>query len=133
MNFTLTDALAHYRAASETTHKFWGYYQVVAIGVAGFAWTQGDPQLQLFVWLSIAFLVFAVLSWRVVVHSQDEMFTAAKCVEAYLKTPETFVPDELRPIFDKVSPDTPEKVGVWHALLSVATLIAIWWRYALLC
>lgn len=38
MPLTLPDALTHYRAMYDATHKFWGYFQVVAASTTAFAW-----------------------------------------------------------------------------------------------
>lgn len=134
MSLSLADALSHYRAVSETTHKFWGYFQAVAAGTAAFAWSrEKSGEVELFVFVSIAFTVFAVLNWRLVVSSQAEAVSAAQCVKNNAATLDAAVPADLLPIIQRVSPDAAPLVGLWHAGLSLATLGAVWWRYYSLC
>jgi hypothetical protein len=83
MSLTLSDALSHYRSVSDATHRYWGYFQVVAIGTAGFAWSHAASDIQLFVFLSIAFVVFAVLNGRLVMSSQGEAVAAVQCIRNY--------------------------------------------------
>jgi len=133
MSLTLSDALSQFRAVSDTTHKFWGYFQAVAAGTAAFAWSQEAPaDVQLFVFLSVAFTVFAVLNWRLVVSSQAEAVATSKCVKDYASTLGVALPKDLLPIIQKVNPDPAALIGVWHAGLSLATLGAVWWRYNIL-
>jgi hypothetical protein len=130
MSITLSDALSHFRSVSDTTHKFWAYFQAVAIGTAAFAWSRDTPaDLQLFVFLSIAFAVFAVLNWRLVVSSQAEATNAAQCIKACAAAASS-IPPELLPLIHRIEPDPAPLIGVWHAGLSIATLGAVWWRYA---
>ena len=130
MTLTLSDALSHYRSVSDTTHKFWGYFQAVASGTAAFAWSREAPaDPQLFVFLSIAFAVFAVLNWRLVVSSQAEAVAAAQCVKSYASSAGPSVPSELLPLIQKLKPDPAPLIGRWHAGLSLVTLGAVWWRY----
>ena len=133
MSLTLSDALSQYRAISDTTHRFWGYFQAVAAGTAAFAWSQEAPSdVQLFVFLSLAFAVFAVLNWRLVVSSQAEAVAAAKCVKDYASALGATVPSDLQPIIQRLSPDPASLIACWHAGLSLATLGAVWWRYYIL-
>lgn len=130
MSLTLSDALSHYRSLSDTTHKFWGYFQVVAAGTAAFAWSRERTDLgQTFFLLAIAFSVFAILNWRLVVGSQAEMVNAAKCLKKYAESVQ--VPAELKPMLERINPDPAHRVGLWHAGLSLATLVAVLWRYLL--
>lgn len=130
MSLTLSDALSHYRAVSDTTHKFWGYFQAIAAGTAAFAWSRdGQDNANVLVLLGFGFAVFAILNWRLVCGSQCEAMTAADCVKAYARRPDVEVPSDLLPIIQKIAPDRPVVVGFWHASLSIATLVAIWWRY----
>ena len=81
MQLTLADALSHYRSVAETTHKFWGYFQAVSVGTAAFAWSRDNTsEVKLFALLSIAFAVFAIGNWRLVVSSQAEAVAAKKCI-----------------------------------------------------
>ena len=133
MSLTLSDALSQYRAVSDTTHKFWGYFQAVAAGTAGFAWSQGAPRdVQLFVFLSVAFTIFAILNLRLVVSSQAEAVAAANCAKKCASTLKDAIPNDLRPLIRHVNPDSALVVGLWHAGLSLATLGAVWWRYNIL-
>ena len=135
-DLSLSDALSHYRGVSDATHRFWGYFQAVAAGAAGFAWLREKPlDSRLLVVLSIAFVVFAVLNWRLIVQSQTEAKCASDSIKAYLRgddTPQgTAKPNvsvHLQPILAKLAPDKPTVVGAWHIGLSVATVVAIWWR-----
>ncbi|ETW93714.1 MAG: hypothetical protein ETSY2_50930 [Candidatus Entotheonella gemina] len=70
MAFSLNDAISHYRSITDTTHKFWGYFQAVAAGTAAFAWLRDAKSTALFVLHTIAFVVFAFLNGRLVVGSQ---------------------------------------------------------------
>lgn len=129
MSLTLSDALSHYRSVSDTTHKFWGYFQAVAAGTAAFAWArEGPADPQLFVFLLFAFAAFALLNWRLVVSSQAEAVAAAQCVKEYASRLST-VPPELLPLIQNLKPDPAPLIGAWHAGLSLATLGAVFWRY----
>jgi hypothetical protein len=129
MSLSLSDALSHYRSVSDATHRFWGYFQVVAGGTAAFAWSCATPDKQLFVFLSIAFAVFAVLNGRLVVSSQNEAVTAAQCIQNYASSATATIPSELVPLVLGITPDSKALILVWHAGLSLATLFAVWWRY----
>ncbi|MGH8076540.1 MAG: hypothetical protein ACREPE_04340 [Lysobacter sp.] len=133
MSLSLSDALSHYRHLSDTTHKFWAYFQAIAIGSAAFAWSRnapGDaPSLQL---LFAAFLVFAVLNWRLVTASQSAVVAAARCLKNHASGVVPSVPGDLKPMIDGIKPDRVIVVGLWHAGLSLATLGIIGWRYCLL-
>jgi hypothetical protein len=133
MSLTLNDALSHYRSVSDATHRFWGYFQAVAVGASAFAWSREEPtDIQTFIFLSVAFTVFAMLNWRLVVSSQKEAVVAAQCVNNFAAVSAPPVPPELAPMLDHVRPDPACLIGFWHAGLSIATLIAIWWRYHIL-
>lgn len=133
MSLTLSDGLSHYRSVSDTTHRFWGYFQAVAAGTAAFTWSQVMPaDAAVLVVLGTAFAVFAVLNWRLVVGSQWEAWTTSKCIKEYAINPAVAVPSELLPLIEKIDPEHPTLVGAWHAGLSIATLTAVWWRYSLL-
>ena len=129
MSLTLGDALSHYRSVADATHKFWGYFQAVAVGAAGFAWTREGPDVALFLFLSIAFAVFAAANGCLVVSSQSEAHRAAQCIKQFAVRPEIAVPTELQPIISGLKPYTAPLVGLFHAVLSVATLAAIWLRF----
>ena len=130
MSLTLTDALSQYRSVSEATHRFWGYFQAVAAGTAAFAWSREPPaDTQVFIFLALAFAVFAALNWRLVVNSQSEAEVVARCIRAYVSSPSAATPSELLPIIQRIRPDSARLVGFWHAGLSLATLFAVWWRY----
>lgn len=129
MSLTLSDGLAHYRFMSDTTHKFWGYFQAVAAGTAAFAWSREQADQGQFFLLVIAFSVFAILNWRLVVGSQAEMVNAAMCVKKYAESVQ--VPEELKPMLERLNPDPVHQVGLWHAGLSLATLAAVLWRHLL--
>lgn len=135
MSLTLSDALSHYHSISDTTHRFWGYFQAIAAGTAAFAWSREDSaEVQTFIFLAVAFSVFAVLNWRLVVSSQAEAVAVAQCVKNYASSAAAPVPAELQPLVERISPDPPFLIGLWHAGLSLATLGAIWWRYdSLVC
>jgi hypothetical protein len=131
MALSLNDALSHYHSVSDTAHKFWGYFQIVAAGTAAFAWSrEAGGELQLFAFLALGFAVFAALNWRLVVCTQSEAVAAAHCVKAHASALGDAVPRELRPLVERIDPDPAFLVGVWHAVLSCATLGAVWWRYA---
>lgn len=125
----LPDALGQYRSISDATHRFWGYFQTVAVGAAGFAWTHEARDPQLFVFLSVAFAVFAVCNGGLVVASQAQAQLAARCVRAHVDRHRAEIPPELVALADTASPLPARTVGWWHAGLSVATVLAIWWRY----
>lgn len=129
MSLTLADALSRYSSVSDTTHKFWGYYQILAAGTATVAWTTLDRNLEEFVFLSMAFAIFAALNLRLVVSSQREAVLAKECIQNFARRSSAEVPVELRPMIEKISPDGAITVGLWHAGLSVATVAAVWWRY----
>lgn len=129
MAYSISDALSHYRAISDATHKFWGYFQAVAVGSAAFAWSrEPSASWQLYAVLAVAFTVFASLNWRLVVQSQAAAFGAAECIRAYAERPEAGVPPELRRVIESINPDSARKVGVWHAGLSLAVLVAVGWH-----
>ncbi|MNC41784.1 hypothetical protein D3C75_905640 [compost metagenome] len=131
MSLTLSDALSHYRSVSDSTHKYWGYFQVVAGGTAAFAWSsEASADAQLFVFLSIAFAVFAVLNGRLVVSSQAEAIAAVQCVRNHASNSTVAVPSELAPLLEGIKPDPTALICLLHAGLSLATLAAVWWRYA---
>lgn len=131
MSLGLDHALAHYRSLSDSTHKFWGYFQLVAIATVGYVWAphmvQSKAPVSLFFLLGLAFSVFAILNWRLVVISQADAVNAADCLKKYAAKVE--VPAELKPIIERIDPDSAFRVGAWHAALSLAALTAIWWRY----
>jgi len=128
MSFTLPDALSHYRATLDKNHKFWGYFQLVASATAAFAWSRDRFENgQLLLPLAAAFAVFAILNWRLVVESQEELLIAARCVKDYAS--KIGVPDELLPMIQAIKPDSTLRVGVWHAVLSMATLAAVIWAH----
>lgn len=132
MSLTISDALSHYRSVSDTTHRFWGYFQALAAGTAAFAWSRDMPaDAAMLVALGAAFSVFAVLNWRLVVSSQREAWITSKCIKNYAINPAVAVPSELLPLIQKIDPEHPTLVGAWHAGLSIATLSAVWWRYSL--
>jgi hypothetical protein len=123
MSLTLSDALSHYRSVSDATHKFWGYFQAVAVGTAAFAWSSKVPvEAQLFGFLSIAFAIFAALNWRLVVSSQAEAVIAAECLKKYAASLGDTVPSDLLPIIDRINPYSPQRIGLWHVVLSLAAL-----------
>lgn len=126
---SLSDALAQYRGITDATHRFWGYFQAVAAGTAAFAWSREGRDFQLFLFLSAAFLVFAFLNWRLVVESQAKAEVAAKCVKEYAKHHEPETPPQFLDIAKTVSPERSVMVAWWHGGLSVATFLAVWWRY----
>lgn len=133
MSLTLSDALSHYRSASDATHKFWGYFQAVAAGTAAFAWSKDKhDDSSMFVVLGVAFTVFAMINWLLVVSSQKEARIASACVKEYANSQGISLPSKLAPIIQAINPYHPAVVGVWHAVISFATLYAIWWRYKLL-
>lgn len=130
MSLTLNDALSHYRSVSDSTHKFWAYFQVVAAGTAAFAWSKEVPnELRVFIFLSIAFAVFTALNGRLVVGSQAEAFAASKCVKDYALNLGTAVPKDLLPIVNRIDPGPAWLILVFYVGLSFATLSAVWWRY----
>lgn len=129
MPLTLSDALSHYRSVSDATHRYWGYFQVVAGGTAAFAWSRKTSDIQLFVFLSIAFAVFAVLNGRLVISSQGEAVAAVKCIRNYASSTTAAIPSELAPLVEGIKPDSIVFIFLWYAGLSLATLFAIWWRY----
>lgn len=134
MSLTLADALSHYRSVSETTHKFWGYFQAVAAGTAAFAWSRDSTsEVELFALLSMAFAVFAIGNWRLVVSSQAEAVIAEKCIKNYAHTLGPAVPNDLRPLIQQIKPDSTFLIGVGHAGLSIATIGAVWWQFFPLC
>lgn len=133
MSLSLSDALSHYRHLSDTTHKFWAYFQAIAIGAAAFAWSRNAPgDAHSLLLLFAAFLVFAALNWRLVIASQSAAITAATCIKSYASGVVPSVPGDLKPMIDGIKPDRVVVVGLWHAGLSLATLGVIWWRYCLL-
>jgi len=131
MSLGLDNALSHYRSLSDSTHKFWGYFQLVAIASVGYVWAphveHTQEPLLLFSILGLAFGVFVLLNWRLVVISQADAVNAADCLKKYAAKVE--VPAELKPIIDRIQPDSAFRVGTWHAALSLAALAAIGWRY----
>lgn len=125
MSLTLSDALSHYRSISDTTHRFWGYFQAVAAGTAAFAWSREAPAGPQLIVLSFAFTVFAVFNWRLVVRSQAESVVAAKCVKAYALSANSNVPSELLPVIQDLEPGSAAHIGILHAGVTIATLGAV--------
>lgn len=127
--FSISEALSQYRSIADATHRFWGYFQAVAAAAAAFAWSREECDFQVFLFLSAAFSVFAFLNWRLVVGSQADAELAANCVKSYAELRKADIPGELQNIFKTASPEQTTKVAWWHGGLSLATFVAIWWRY----
>ena len=102
----------------------------MSVGTAAFAWSRDNTsEVELFALLSIAFAVFAIGNWRLVVSSQAEAVAAKKCIMKYASTLGIEVPEDLQPLIKQIKPGTAFLIGVGHAGLSIATIGAVWWRF----
>ncbi|KFX71077.1 hypothetical protein TMS3_0103795 [Pseudomonas taeanensis MS-3] len=132
MSLTLSEALTHYRSVTDATHRYWGYFQLVAGGTAAFAWSEKNAIFELFLFLSIAFTVFALLNGRLVISSQGEAVDTVQCIRNFASSATSAIPSELAPLIEGISSDSKTKISIWYTGLSLATLAAVWWRYSLL-
>ena len=132
MALSVNDALGHYRAVAEATHKYWGYFQAIAAGTAAFAWASETQTLPLLAWLTFAFVLFAIASWRLVVGSQADVVAVKDCIKTFVKNHPSEVPSDFAPLVDRLTPYPAWIVGSWHGLISVAVVAVIWWNHFLL-
>lgn len=127
MELTLSDALSHYRSLSETTHRFWGYFQAIALGALAFSWAHyNEKSLSLTVLLTLAFVFFAILNLRLIRSAQMDVVEAARCLKAYTANPNTTLPPEFKPLIENIKPDSVVKVCCWHSILAIATVVVFW-------
>lgn len=69
MTFSLAQAIDVYKAATDSAHKTWAYFQAVLAGAAAFSWTGEDARSATVLWLlTIAVIVFSVLNGRLPWH-----------------------------------------------------------------
>jgi hypothetical protein len=130
---SLADVLQHYRSVAESTHKFWSYFQIVAVGIAAFAWSTEKPHWAIFGVISLAFLAFVRFNGALVLESQREAWAAAEAVKLYATRHDKEVPTEFRPIIDAISPKSVDFIRGVYAWLTVGTIATMWGRLLLRC
>lgn len=128
MTITVSDALSRYSSVLEANHRFWAYFQALALGTAAFAWTRDPLERELALLLTAAFLAFAVLNARLVFLSQRDARRLAAAIRKYAKNKGDGVPRELRAVA-RLHPDKPASVLLWHLSLTAAAVGTVWWRY----
>jgi len=122
--FSLRDAIGLYSSRIDLAHKLWAYLQVVAIGAAGFAWSAQRSAAVVGLLLA-GFVIFAVGNGTLLVSTQREAVKVMAAIGAYRAKHHHEIETELLPALDAVSPWAPWRVGVLHAAIDLAAVIAI--------
>lgn len=127
MSFSIADAMQQYRHTSDAVHKFWGYFQIVSVGAAGFAWSRPEDGLSgpLSIALAALYLMFAIASNVAVGSAQRELAAASSSIQSYFADNPTLIATEMRPMIRGIKTFDPRWVQVWHGVLAVATVTAV--------
>jgi hypothetical protein len=125
---TLQDALGHYRAATDATHRFWAYFQVAAIGLVSYAWSIAPRNWMTFLGLSIAFIVFARFNGALVMGSQSEACLTATGIKEYVATHPEEVPSQFSSFIAAISSKSVEHIKGIYLWLTFGTLAVLWSR-----
>lgn len=130
MTISLSDTLSHYRAVTDTSHRYWGYFQAIAASTAAFAWGASSMKHWFeYAMLTLGFAIFAVLNMRLILGAQEDALKIAEGLKSFVQRADSGVPLDFQPIFQRLDPDSKYKVGSWHALISAATIAVVWVRY----
>lgn len=126
MDFSLKDAIEQHRHLTSDTHRFWNYFQVIAVGAVAIAWQQElDLSLPLLRVLLVAFVVFAIASNVAVFVSQRQARQLAEAIRAYCDNRSAGIPAEFIPSIRGIESFHPAAVSAWHGLISVVAAVAM--------
>jgi hypothetical protein len=124
----LSDALSHYRAAADSTHRFWAYFQLVGGGLISFTWLQALPSVALLLALTAFFFVFAYFNSKLVFESQREAVVTSRGIKLYARLHPDEVPDQFRPFLRRISPRPVGHIQDIYLGLSTVVVVAMWAR-----
>lgn len=73
-SLSVKDAYDMYNRHTESAHKLWAYYSAVSLAVMGFTFKAGDSKwsVEMFVWISVAYMFFALSNLWVLRMTQKE-------------------------------------------------------------
>ncbi|XQE65144.1 hypothetical protein ACOAPY_10565 [Pseudomonas sp. P3C3] len=126
MLYTLKEAIEQHQYQTDGTHKFWGYFQVIAAGSAAIAWqkeiTLSQPVL---IALLVAFIIFSVASNYAIFSAQRQSWELSLAIKKYCTNNPAEIPAEFIGSLKSIKSIHPKWVSVWHGLISIATATAI--------
>lgn len=126
MLYTLNDAIEQHKFQTDATHKFWGYFQVVAAGAVAVAWQDKSPLSQpVLISLLVAFIIFSVASNYAIFSSQRQSWRLSAAIKKYCTNNPNEIPVEFIGVLKSIKSIHPRWVSAWHGLISIAAIIAI--------
>jgi hypothetical protein len=125
MDMTLDSAIAALRSTSDQTHKFWGYYQAVTAAAVGAAWASSEHPPHVIIGLVVAYFLFALGNFRLVVSSQAAARKTWEAIQDYKKAPPVPISLKFKELLSLNKPDRPGFTGGVHLLLSLAASAAM--------
>jgi hypothetical protein len=119
---SLSDVMATLRWSTDTTHKYWAYYQVVTGAAVGLAWSAKALPVLL---LASGYYLFAILNMRLIYVGQQQSSLLWTSIQRYAEKYPTRITHELEYALRAAKPDVPRDVSSVHAFATVLATLAI--------
>lgn len=126
---TLPEGLSHYRWIIEQSHKYWAYFQVAALGSAGFVWSTKLPRDPLvFGGLVALVAIFSYASNRAIVGAQKDAIVALDAIQKALPKARN-APGDLNAMIRDITHTSVWTMRCWNIAMIVVALAVIGYRY----